>query len=96
MCPIPNVRHKINAPFFADAPFSCLFSFPVIQSLSVNGMQCEGERPDTTIRKINRINNYDDENQIARESVFRAERIPERIDRPLSVLCPDADCQHSV
>ena len=26
----------------------------------------------------------DDENQIARESVFRAERIPERIDRP----CP--------
>ena len=44
----------------------------------------------------NKHNYYDDENQIARESVFRAERIPERIDRPLSVLCPDADCQHSV
>ena len=38
----------------------------------------------------------DDEDQIARESVFRAERIPGRIDRPLSVLCPDTDCQHSV
>ena len=31
---------------------SCLFPSPVLQSKSVNGMQCEGERPDTTIRKI--------------------------------------------
>ena len=31
----------------------------------------------------------DDEDQIARESVFRAERIPERIDRPIAAdPCP--------
>ena len=29
------------------------------------------------------IHSFDDEDQIARESVFRAERIPERIDRPM-------------
>ena len=55
------------------------FSTPVLQSISVNGMQCEGERPGAAVR----ANILDDEDQIARESVFRAERIPGRIDRPM-------------
>lgn len=67
---------------FSRRPFrnflSCLFPSPVLQSKSVNGMQHEGERPGAAVNSI-----LDDEDQIAREPVFRAERIPERIDRPM-------------
>ena len=52
----------------------------MVEFQTVNGMRCEVERPDTAVK----YSYSDDENQIAREPVFRAERIPERIDRPLS------------
>ena len=61
-------------------------------------MQHEGERPDAAVNSIT----YD-EDQIAREPVFRAERIPERIDRPmprihvrgLSAFCLKAFLRHA-
>ena len=41
---------------FFPAPFinflSCLFSSPVLQSKSVNGMQHEGERPGAAVNSI--------------------------------------------
>ncbi len=63
-------------------PLSCLFPPPVLQSKSVNGS--EGSAA-LVLRSIQLL---DDEDQIARESVFRAERIPERIDRPAADPCP--------
>ena len=58
------------------------FPPPVLQSKSVNGMQHEGSP--WLLRSIQLL---DDEDQIARESVFRAERIPER-DRPSHAADP--------
>ena len=60
---------------FPLLPFS--ISCATIQ-VGLTNARYEGER--LMLRSIQLL---DDEDQIARESVFRAERIPERIDRPM-------------
>lgn len=59
MSPLPQehlaylfLRFCYASACFARVFFPCFFLLSVLQSLSVNGMQCEGELPDITIRTV--------------------------------------------